>query len=483
MPTLELGLDGCSPVARPGTVTLADSELLDARLHRRVLSVDAVPRFEPISVPDGATTLADISGQPLWIRADDGRGERHLVAAALPELQRGESLRDLLSPGRIPALLPVVHFLREITGYSEVEHPPLRACFVIDDPNLHSARYGFLDYRRLVEHAKQHDYHAAMATVPLDGWFARDPTVRLFRGATSHLSLLMHGNNHTRSELRSTRDLLFPMLAQALARTDAMERRLGLDVGRIMVPPHEVWSNDVPEVLAALGYEALCADYRPQEFDDDALRGWRSADLTRAGLPILGRRLFVQPHLEQILLLSAYLDQPMIAYGHHGDVRDGLEILARTAEIVRSSGETAWMSPTAISRSNYTVHRGAVATVTLYSSRVTIAPHGAEVIFVRIPADLGRSEADTLVVGGATVPLHRSGSELISEPVRVAGQTLDVTIRRESHVELRAIPKPQSAFRPVVRRVLTEARDRFEPLVWRASTRLRTKDVREGERA
>jgi len=37
--------------------------------------------------------------------------------------------------------------------------PPLRACFVIDDPNLHWPSYGHLDYRRMAEHARRGGYH------------------------------------------------------------------------------------------------------------------------------------------------------------------------------------------------------------------------------------------------------------------------------------------------------------------------------------
>ena len=81
-------------------------------------------------------------------------------------------MRDLLRPGRFLELLPLAHFLQMVTDAVPTE---LRACFVIDDPNLHALRYGHISYPALAQHAEEHGYHAAMAMIPLDAWFASTP--------------------------------------------------------------------------------------------------------------------------------------------------------------------------------------------------------------------------------------------------------------------------------------------------------------------
>src|SRR3712207_7699471 len=52
-----------------------------------------------------------------------------------------------------------------VTGWTPA---PLRAAIMFDDPNLHWKSYGYIIYPELVEHAKEHNYHAVFATVPLD---------------------------------------------------------------------------------------------------------------------------------------------------------------------------------------------------------------------------------------------------------------------------------------------------------------------------
>ena len=44
------------------------------------------------------------------------------------------------------------------------------------------------------------------------------------------------------------------------------------------------------------------------------------------------------------LVLRAFLDQPLILYGHHEDVAPGLDVLGEAAEDVNRLGETRWCS-------------------------------------------------------------------------------------------------------------------------------------------
>ena len=54
----------------------------------------------------------------------------------------------------------------------------LAAAFLVDDPNLHWTSYGHLSYPEIVRHANEHDYHVAMAMVPIDTGAAHPAAAR-----------------------------------------------------------------------------------------------------------------------------------------------------------------------------------------------------------------------------------------------------------------------------------------------------------------
>jgi hypothetical protein len=277
------------------------------------------------------------------------------VAASFPaELGPDEALRDRLAPGRCLALLPLVHLLARLRA--PAEPPVTRAAFVLDDPNLHWPRYGPVDYAVLAGHALVHDYHVAMAMVPLDGWLAHPRAVHVFRTSPQRLSVAIHGNDHAGPELGRVRDAASAarIAAQALRRMTAFERRTGIAVSRVMVPPHEELSEPAVAGLLRCGYDAVCTT-RPYPWlaavgrhwltrppGADVLAGWWAAPRIGDGLPLLLRHGF--DHAREDLVLRAFLGQPLIVYGHPGDLADGLEPLAETAAAINRLGDVRWGS-------------------------------------------------------------------------------------------------------------------------------------------
>ena len=190
------------------------------------------------------------------------------MAAVVPrELAVGETLRNRLRPGAILPLLPLTSFLLRVAEASGLKRAPLRAAFLIDDPNLHRVRYGYLNFAELAARATTEGWHIAFATIPLDAWLVDRRAVRLFMSSKSQLSLLIHGNNHVKRELArlTTDEQALREMGQALIRIRGFERRTGLAVSRVMAPPH--------------------GDYTPTRLERS--RGW---DLARSlsALPIPG---------------------------------------------------------------------------------------------------------------------------------------------------------------------------------------------------
>jgi acetyltransferase-like isoleucine patch superfamily enzyme len=335
-------------------VRLARDSQLDGRLRGRTLAERADRPAGPLQLGPGETALAVSGRDVLWASTVDRAGTTFARAAmAPPELGPGEALRDRLRADRFLALLPVVAFLRRLTGYSRAAAPPLRAAFVLDDPNLHWVTYGHVRYRELARSAGAHGYHVAMATVPLDGWLVDPRAARLFRGEDASLSLAVHGNDHLKRELARPRDLAeaHTLLGQARSRMARLERRAGVTVSRVMVPPHGACSEAVMRALPAAGFEAACIG-RPFPWHSRRgdspyahpepwrpLTGWRPLEET-CGTPVILRRSLDEPVAE--LVLSAYLDQPIVLYGHHQDLAGGPGALEAAADSINGLGEVRW---------------------------------------------------------------------------------------------------------------------------------------------
>ncbi len=448
--TLVLAADGLS---RP----LRNARLSECHVSGRV---DAAQR--------GDAVLGRIDGDPVWLR----RGSVTCVAATPAELEPDEALRDRLAPGRCLALLAVAEFLSQVTLAERWTPPPLRAAFVLDDPNLHWTSYGHVRYRDLLAHATAHAYHVAVAMVPLDGWLVHPGAARLFRDGAAHLSLCVHGNDHAGPELgkdRSEAEAL-ALADQALRRVTAFERRARVPVSRVMVPPHERLSEPMARALTACGYDALCTT-RPYPWaapsaghpwlsrPDAAgpLTGWGPADVVAGGLPVMLRCGFTHPREE--LVLRAYLGQPLIVYGHHDDLCDGFGLLAEVAAAISQLGDVHWTSLGGIAQGGAETRReGAVMSVRPLARRVRIVvPDGVRELRVEPPEGLaaGRGGIEVRATGGATS--HAASGA----PVPVIAGEVELTLAAPAV----AAPPHAAASRlrvwPVARRLAGEGRDRL----------------------
>jgi hypothetical protein len=329
-----------TPLAR----CLRGAELPDAHL------LGALGAAEP-SV-DRAAVLAFCGEVPTWTR----RGKLETALLFPAELGPDEALRERLCERRSAALLPLVHFLRELTAAEGGQPPAPRASLVFDDPNLHWPTYGFVDLAALGEHARAHGYHAGLAMVPLDAWYAHPGALQALRESGGALSLLVHGNDHYGGELGHLHDEAeaLALAAQALRRIRSFERRTGLGVERVMVPPHEQCSQAAATALRRCGFGALTVT-QPYPWLGDGGRswlahppaagplvGWHPVDYAE-GLPVLLRHPIVGRSLPE-MALRAFLGQPLILYGHQTDLDEGLDVLAAAAAEVERLGPARWCS-------------------------------------------------------------------------------------------------------------------------------------------
>jgi hypothetical protein len=321
-------------------------------------------------------------------------GAKHFRSGfVLPPFPVEGTLQEVLNGHRFLEILPLLQFLREIGADPSPAYPPLRACFIFDDPNLHWPHYGYADYRQLAVRAEKENYHVAFATIPLDTWFTHNGTAGIFRDHRRRLSLLIHGNNHAKRELArpySDAERLF-LLKQAVRRIERLERRSGLAVSRVMVPPHGACSEEMLAALPVCGFEAACISHGSLRAHNKSkpwtkTLGYLPSELVR-GCPVLPR-WGVSGDLRNTILLAAYLKQAIILRGHHQDLKHGPELLDDLARFVNGLGSVEWLNMTDMVRSDQTgaeTGRGASLEVgSKLPDRVKNYPHpGSSVWFIR----------------------------------------------------------------------------------------------------
>jgi hypothetical protein len=487
-------------------VVLADDEQLARPLRGRALAENAVAGSPQASLSPpsraGDRMLASVDGHPVWWQVGGSSGGLWFSAYPLARLGAGETLRDHLKAGRFMGLLPLVCFLGAVVGAEGWTLPAPRASFLVDDPNLHWPSYGYLKYGELIAHAGRHGYHLAMATVPLDRWWVDRRAAALVRDNGATLSLAMHGNDHVAQELgrlRGAREAE-SAVAQALRRTAALERRAGVGVDRVMVPPHSACSEEALRAMFALGIEAACLNrsypWRDGEPAPTPLHEWHPAELVAGGLPMLLRSPLVDARED--FVFRALLGQPLILYGHHWDFAEGLDILGQAAQDINAMGDVRWGPLSSIACSNYATRRvGETLFVRMYARRIAIeVPPGVRELRVLAQEPLGGAAWRRLAwesPGGAGGQRPGGGARKLppqQAPEGVAGARRDnvvgmtfacewgvsepLPVEGLGGIELALVPdralSPAAVSAPgvrpwsLLRRVMVEGRDRLQAL-------------------
>jgi hypothetical protein len=419
---------------------------------------------------------------PLWTERCNGKASLRKLMLELPVLAVGEPVFPQLLHGGWIRWLPLFHFLRELTADIDWKSNGLHACFMFDDPNLHWSSWGFLDYHELAEHARQHHYHASMATVPLDMWFTHSRTAALFREQSEHLSLLVHGIEHSRAELQylNSAERLLRGLHWSIGKLTEIEQRHRLRISRVMAPPHHGFNIEAANSMLQAGYDAACVGSLSLMRSNPNVRwrpdfGLQCADFFGDGLPIVPRFNFAGQDPVRAAL-AVFFHQPIVMVGHHQDVAGGLQILADWARWVNTLGPVRWTSLEEIMYSNYLTRMvNGTLFVKLGARKVRLSiPDGVDkVVLVRQWVVADQLEPVCLLRQGNPARLPLTPGPQV-EPFAVTPRE-QLTVH--CVVPEKAQPSPRShSFRmwPIARRLACELRDRFSPLVTKPRAAART---------
>jgi hypothetical protein len=475
IPTFVFQVDGVA--ADSDEVRFSKDPSLDPLLQGRIFREDAGVRRRPLANGTGVRVLAWHGGEAVWIKRDVGGTDLDVVGLELPALHAAETLVTYLQRGRCVQLLPLLHWLNDVTADQGWRRPPLRAAFMFDDPNLRRPTYGFVHYAKLAAHAREHNYHASMATIPIDVGGVDERAASLFRDNRDCLSLLIHGNNHTHRELAggyspAERQAL---VSQALQRIEKLERKSGLRVARVMAAPHGACNEPMAAALARGGFESACISRGSLLRHNPATRwnpafGLRLAESLET-LPVFPR-FALRRDCEFEVVLAAFLCQPVIPVGHHQDLRRGLDVLAHVATLVNQLGASvSWANLEEISRSNYQVRLvGKTAVIRLFARwiRLLLPPEIEHVHILRSwPEPDGPAEQLELLDETGRQVWTGAAHSAQRVPTNAASRRLEIRVR--SGVVPTATGPARIKPWALLRRSLAEGRDRLLPVVSRFS--------------
>ena len=167
VPTLRLHHPEPS-IGAPTPIRLADSLRLDAALRRQVIADGFAGATDGLRSSPTVAVLACDDVHALWTHDRSTAEEQAAVVRVSSKSERPCAIG--CTQGAILPLLPLASFLLRVAEASGLKRAPL-AHILIDDPNLHRLRYGYLDFEELLARSAAEGWHMAFATIPLDSWF------------------------------------------------------------------------------------------------------------------------------------------------------------------------------------------------------------------------------------------------------------------------------------------------------------------------
>ena len=445
-------------------VKFATSDAIHASFRGQTFNDESLTTFCPLRVEQ--EILAWIEGFPVWTREPVGKQSLHTVGIDLPLCGPDGFFYQFFQYSSWFRVLPLLTFLKDCVPVSCWLEAEARASIIVDDPNLHRTDYGFIDYRNLVRHADQHNYHVSIAAIPLDMWYTNAAAVAIFRNNPERISLIFHGIDHTLYELgqECSDETAFAILAAGLKRVERFERKSGLSVGRVMTAPHGAFAEHFARAMTLLAFEGACVSL-PSLLNWNPQRHW-PADTGLSFAQAMGTSLPVFHRFGPATIpLYSFLGHPIIVISHHQDCVGNYNQFEKWASMINGISKTRWCSVGEIARSNYCTQKSDDKLLVFLYSRYCL---------LDLPPGTTSLEFKSTAFCAKDVPVSLELLKGEREPVVMENLALNWD-KNSNRVSVQVIPSPLLAHQkinppatpwwPYLRRCITEARDRALPLV------------------
>lgn len=217
------------------------------------------------------------------------------------------------------------------------------ACLVIDDPLLRP-RYGCLDYKRLLEEMKTHNFFTEIAFIPWNYRRSDPNTGQLLASNSKYFAICVHGCNHTGNEFGGgDYQALSALSSTALWRMEQHRRITGLPYDPVIVFPQGRFSSVAMQALRDQGYiAAFNTTLRATDLGDPpAIEYQRPATAIYHDFPLFLRRY---PKEKSPFIQDLATGRPIILVEHHGAFRDGYKTITDLVDWINGLGSIRWTS-------------------------------------------------------------------------------------------------------------------------------------------
>ena len=403
----------------------------------------------------------------------------------LVDMKRARSQEgDLNLVGIFSQIAPVMMFLRNALGDRAWHGIGHYANLSIDDAWVIEP-YGHLDYATLLPEMERHNFHTTISFIPWNYDRSHPDAVSLFRAHGDRLSVCIHGNNHDHREFADLQSVPLGVqianIQQALARMHRFTELTGVSYDPVMVFPHDTGPEPTLAELKRYGFLATAYSLDlplGAAVPTDPLFYLRTFNLDFAKFPGLKRYFAENPPARIELAINAFLDNPLLFYGHENLFNRGIQAFNTVADDVNGAQpDTRWCSLGCVSRHLYRVRRRDDGNIDaeLFSNDVVLENHDSrDESFLVKKAENFIPAIQAVTVDGQMLPFTAQDESIGTTVFIPAGQSRNLRIEYVSAWNMAATDPSKTNVRVTLLRRISDFRDlKLSRYAWgRALTRL-----------
>ncbi|MGO9138310.1 MAG: hypothetical protein ACLP9S_15340 [Syntrophales bacterium] len=361
-------------------------------------------------------------------------------------------------------VIPEMCFLRHVFLSHCWQATERFGCFIVDDPLLID-RYGFLEYRSLLEAMDQRRFFTTVAFIPWNYRRTRASTARFFIEHPDRFSLSVHGCNHTEAEYGSESHEDLMRRTQIACQRMALHRdEMGIDFDRVMVFPMGYFSTEALRVLKSCNFLAAVnstADAVDQPFQSSIRELLELPALQYEGFSVFLRRY---PKDIADFALDLFLGKPVLIVEHHDYFKGGPTCLADFVSHLNTlASDIHWCGLGAILEKAHLekTDSNGVVQVKFYTHVLRLQNRGnAPLHYVLRKREAGRIPVNHVLRDGIDLPFSFIGNDLMFElDLPSKSETVITAVYEDSFPEAVGDFTLMERFNAFVRRHLTEFRD------------------------
>jgi hypothetical protein len=405
--------------------------------------------------------------RPVFLRMKRGACELFLLwAEELPDVnERLDQSRGIEE--HYAQLIPLLIFLRHSFGETCWRSVGNTACLIIDDPLLDPV-YGYLNYAALRKSMHTAGYAASIAFIPWNHWRTSKTKAAQALGQDRHLSICVHGCDHTNREFD---DLDLHSLQwkadTALRRMERHGQRTGVPFDSVMVFPQGKFASPALAALRTSGYlAAVNTTCFPTDVGEESLT---IADLLCPAITKFhGFPLFQRRYPQRLIdfAFDVFLGRPVLLVQHQDDFRDGYDRLEAFVDGLHTLEPKLTWAPLATQLMQSCMTRSLAEgsrEVRFFTGRFRFrnpASTPTSIVFSKKEPDPAALAG--VLVNGVDATFSFSNGSLIFEHRAEGGQFIDVVVRDRQRIPAQA-SRPNGVIHMTAvctRRALSEFRDK-----------------------